>query len=167
MAETIHFRPACPADLDRLTTLVARSWRALLAPDYASATLREALPILTRPNPSLLSCGTYFVAEADGRLIAAGGWTDVSPHGSPAARGEGHIRQVATDPDHARTGLGRRLMAEVLISAEEMGVTRLRCLSTLTAVPFYTALGFRSAGRIELRVAPGLLFPAVQMNRGC
>ncbi|OWU86602.1 acetyltransferase [Oceanicola sp. 22II-s10i] len=165
MCHTITIRPAARDDLDAISLLVARSYRALLAPDYDPGILRDALPLITRPNPSILGCGTYFVAEDAGRIVASGGWTDLSPHGRPARRGEGHVRQVATDPDHARRGLGRRLMAEVIASAEAAGVSLLRCQSTLTGQPFYRALGFEASGRIDMRVAPGVWFPAVQMHR--
>lgn len=166
MCQTITIRPATPGDLDAASTLLARSYRALLAADYAPEVLRDTLPFLTRANPALMRCGTYFLAvDDDGRPLAAGGWTDTSPHGSPARRGEGHIRHVATDPDHARTGLGRRLMEEVIASAGAAGVRVLHCQSTLTARPFYRALGFENGGRIDIRIAPGLWFPAVQMRR--
>lgn len=167
MCQTIQIRPAAHGDIDRVGTLLGRSYRALLAPDYHPEVLREALPLLTQPRSSLLNCGTYFVAvEDEGRVIAAGGWTDFSPYGRPGRRGEGHIRHVAVDPDHARRGLGRKLFEAVLGSAAAAGVTLLRCQSTLTALPFYRSQGFVAAGRIEIRLAPGIYFPAVQMRRG-
>ncbi|WP_375692023.1 GNAT family N-acetyltransferase [Pseudooceanicola sp. LIPI14-2-Ac024] len=166
MAPTITIRPAVPGDLDRVSTLLARSYRALLAPDYAPQVLRDALPYLTRANPRLMRCGTYFVAvDDDGRPLAAGGWTDASPHGAAGRRGEGHVRHVATDPDHAGAGMGRKLMEKVFASAEAAGVDVLHCQSTLTAQPFYRALGFEPRGRIDIRIVPGVWFPAIQMKR--
>lgn len=165
MCQTITIRPANHADEARVTTLLGRSYRALLAGDYAPEVLQTALPLLTRARPQLLRCGTYFLAVdgESGRALAAGGWTDASPHGGAGRRGEAHVRHVATDPDRARQGLGRRLVAEILRSARAAGVTRLHCQSTLTAEPFYRANGFSTAGRIEVRLAPGVMFPAVQM----
>lgn len=165
MSHTITIRTARPGDLDRVSTMLARSYRALLAADYAPDVLREALPHLTRANPGLMRCGTYFVAlDEDDRPLAAGGWTDASPHGAAGRRGEGHVRHVATDPDRARQGLGRRLMTHVLASARDAGVDMLHCQSTLTAQPFYRALGFENCGRIDIRIAPGVWFPAMQMR---
>ncbi len=161
-----EIRPATQDDHDAVSTLLARSYRALLAPDYPAALLREALPLITRANPGLLRCGTYFVAvdPGTGRVLAAGGWTDISPAGHPGRRGEGHIRHVATDPEAARRGLGRDIMRHVVRSAAQVGVTRLHCLSTLTARPFYGALGFGLLGGIVIRLAPGVHFPAVHMR---
>jgi GNAT superfamily N-acetyltransferase len=158
-------RPAMPADTEGVTRLLARSYRALLAADYDPALLREALPLISVARPSLLSCGTYFVVEQDDRILAAGGWTDLSPHGAPGRAGVGHVRHVAVDPACARTGLGSLLMRRVLCSARAAGVVDLRCQSTLTAVPFYSSLGFETVGRIEVRLPTGVHFPAVQMRR--
>lgn len=158
-------RPAMPADTEGVSRMLARSYRALLAADYDPALLREALPLISVARPSLLSCGTYFVAEHDDRILAAGGWTDLSPHGAPGRAGVGHIRHVACDPSVVRQGVASRLMRHVLGSAQSAGVTDLRCQSTLTAVPFYEAHGFGALGRIDVRLPTGVLFPAVQMVR--
>ncbi|PJE29025.1 Acetyltransferase, GNAT family [Pseudooceanicola antarcticus] len=165
LAKDLFTRPAMPADTEAVSRMLARSYRALLAPDYPTELLREALPFIKRPRPGLLTCGTYFVTLTgdDERVLAAGGWTDTSPHGAAGRAGEGHVRHVATDPDAARQGLGRTLMGHVLRSARAAGVERLHCQSTLTAVPFYESLGFTARSLIELRLPNGVLFPAVQM----
>lgn len=51
-------RPAMPADTENVSRVLARSYRALLAEDYEPALLREALPLISRARPSLMSCGT-------------------------------------------------------------------------------------------------------------
>lgn len=158
-------RPAMPADTEGVSRMLARSYRALLAPDYDPALLREVLPLISVARPSLLSCGTYFVVEEGERILAAGGWTDLSPHGAPGRAGVGHIRHVACDPSVVRRGVTSRLMRRVLCSARAAGVTELRCQSTLTAQPFFEAQGFNVLGRIDVRMPTGVLFPAVQMLR--
>ncbi|MGI3165160.1 GNAT family N-acetyltransferase [Pseudooceanicola sp. 200-1SW] len=166
LPEDLMIRPGLPADTEALNRMLARSYRALLAPDYPADLLREALPFVKRPRPGLLTCGTYFLAldPADDRVLAAGGWTDTSPWGAAGRPGEGHVRHVATDPDVARQGLGRRIMGQVMRSAASAGVELLHCQATLTAVPFYESLGFEARHGIDLRLPNGLLFPAVQMR---
>lgn len=161
----IVIRPAMPADTESIARMLARSYRALLASDYEPSLLREALPLLAQAQPRLLTCGTYFIAEQDDRVLAAGGWTDFSPHGAAGLPGQGHIRHVATDPDAARQGLGRKVLERVIRSASAAGISVLHCQSTLTAVPFYESLGFRKRAGIEVRLPTGVLFPAVQMRR--
>jgi N-acetylglutamate synthase-like GNAT family acetyltransferase len=73
------------------------------------------------------------------------------------------VRHVATDPDVVRQGIGRRLMQHVMEDAARAGVRRMECLSTRTAVPFYTALGFRAVGPTDVPLQPGIVFPAVRM----
>ncbi|MBY6091264.1 GNAT family N-acetyltransferase [Pseudooceanicola sp. 502str34] len=166
MCDTLTIRPAAPSDADALSRLLSRSYRALLAADYAPALLTEALPYIGQARPALLGCGTYFLTQdSDGRLLAAGGWTDTSPHGRAARTGEAHIRHVAVDPDAVRQGHGQRLLGHILAHARHAGVTRVHCLSTLTAAGFYRAQGFETLAKVETRLVPGLYFPVVQMQR--
>lgn len=142
---------------------MSRSYPRLLAADYPPSTLVLAIPRIARARPELLASGTYFLAEdAAGHLLAAGGWTPEAPTGA-SARDTGHVRHVATDPDALRQGVGRALMARVMQDAREAGMLWLDCLSTRTAVPFYTAMGFRTLFPIEVQLAPGISFPAVRM----
>lgn len=165
VTKTVTVRAAMPADTDAVARVLARSYRALLAKDYDPGLLKQVLPLISQANPRLLSCGTYFVVEEDDRVLACGGWTDSSPHGSPGRDGVGHIRHVAVDPDVARQGYGAILMEGVFHSARAARVTELRCQSTLTGEPFYAALGFETLGRIDVRLPTGHLFPAMQMRR--
>ena len=157
-------RPAMPADTEAVGRMLARSYRALLADGYEPALLREALPLISVARPGLISCGTYYLIEQEDRVLAAGGWTDVSPHGAPGRAGVGHLRHLATDPLVARCGYGSRLFGQVIQSARAAGITDLRCQSTLTAVPFHAAHGFTVVGEIDVRLPTGVLFPAVQMR---
>lgn len=161
-----QLRRADAADEDRLTTLLSRSYSTLLRHDYHPNVLRKALPVIGVAQPALLSAPGYYVAEAgDGTLIAAGGWTWQGPAGGAAPLDWGHMRHVATDPHHVGQGVGRVLMDTVLEDAAQAGVRVLSCLSTLTARGFYARMGFIAQGEIDLSLAPGLSFPAVQMRK--
>ena len=156
--QTLTLRTATPADMAALDDLFARSYPALLKADYPPSLQVLALPLLSRANPRLLASGTYYVAEgADGALLGAGGW---SRSGGP---GRGQVRHVVTDKAHVRQGIGRQLLNHVMAEARRAGLRRLDCQSTLTAVPFYRACGFRALGRIDVPLGPGIVFPAVAM----
>ncbi|MDA7427459.1 GNAT family N-acetyltransferase [Primorskyibacter aestuariivivens] len=118
------------------------------------------LPLISRAQPALLASGSYFVAVRDGAVVGAGGWTMQAPGGRPGLRGVGHIRHVVTDHRQTRQGIGRRLMTHVMWYARAAGCEALHCQSTLTAVPFYAALGFVAQGRIEVELPRGITFPA-------
>ena len=56
--------------------LLLRSYPRLLAADYPPSVMVTAVPLLARAQPGLLASGRYFVAEgANGRVLAAGGWS--------------------------------------------------------------------------------------------
>ncbi|MBS0126115.1 GNAT family N-acetyltransferase [Thetidibacter halocola] len=160
MTETLTLRRATEADIGALDRLFQRSYRMLLEPDYSPVVLVMALPVMARAQPALIRSGLFHVVEtSDGRLAGAGGWSLQAPGGRPGQRGVGHVRHVATDPAFSRRGVGRMLMAHVLLEARASGMTSLHCQSTLTAVPFYEALGFVRRGPVAVTLAGGIEFP--------
>ncbi|MBP1806238.1 GNAT family N-acetyltransferase [Rubellimicrobium aerolatum] len=160
----ILVRPATLSDIGAVDALLGRSYGPLLRGDYPPSTLVLALPRMARAQPGLLASGRYFVAEEGGVLLGAGGWSAEPPGGGAAMPGRGHVRHVATDARAARRGIGRRVMARVMAEAGGAGMARLSSLSTLTAVPFYAALGFREVRPVTLAFG-GAAFPVVEMER--
>jgi N-acetylglutamate synthase-like GNAT family acetyltransferase len=159
-------RRAHPNDAAPLSRLLAQSYARLLAKDYAPDLLAEALPRISRAQPELLSAPGYLVAEAGGgEIVAAGGWTWRGPAGGAAPLDWGHVRHVAVHPDMAGAGLGRLILMQAVDQARESGARVLACFSTLTARGFYARMGFADLGEVELSLAPGIGFPAVQMRK--
>ncbi len=159
MTEVIDIRPARPSDLSALDAMFARAYPKLLKPDYPPSILVTALPLISKAQPALLRSGTYYVAKMAGQIVGAGGWTP------QRRRGIGDIRHVVTDDRYIRRGIGRRLMGRIIEEARAAGVALLDCKSTRTAVPFYQAVGFVPLGPIEVELRPGIVFPAIQMQR--
>jgi len=63
---------------------------------------------------------------------------------------EGHITNVAVDPDYQGLGLGRRLMNELTSRVKALGVDSMTLEvrpSNTVAINLYTSLGFRSVGQ--------------------
>ncbi|SDI92751.1 GNAT family N-acetyltransferase [Lutimaribacter saemankumensis] len=154
-----EIRLSCPGDRDAVDALLARSYPALMAADYPPDLLAEALPIIARAQPDLLASGSYFVAEQADRVVAAGGWT----RGTRGPDRIGHVRHVATDPACLRRGVGRALMGAVMRDAAGRGITDLHCHSSLTAEPFYRALGFTRVAEVMVRLPGEVLFPSIHM----
>ena len=156
-------------DFDAVAEVLARSYPALLAADYPAEVMAQVVPLIARPRPELLASGRYFLAVLDGQIVGAGGYSLNAPAGrdapvGAATPGLAHIRHVASDPAHLRRGIGRAVMAAIFAAAQSEGSTRFECLSTLTAVPFYAALGFEETERVTLPIGP-LGFAAVRMLR--
>lgn len=166
---TIPFdiRPARASDAEAISAMMHASYGQLLKPHYNPRILSKALPRISTARPELLASGTYYAAVCNltGQVLGAGGWTDISPTRGLGAAGEGHMRHVAVHPEALRFGIGRALAEASLASARELGVHCLRCMSTLTAEPFYRAMGFERVQEIELTLEPGLFFPAVEMRK--
>jgi N-acetylglutamate synthase-like GNAT family acetyltransferase len=167
MPHPFFIRPASLDDRQAVSDLFAQSYPDLLPQDYEEAVLMDALPLITKARASLLACGTYFVAECaeTDAIVGAGGWTDLSPSRGVSGTDLGHVRHVATRPDWLRRGVARSLIDVSLASAEAHGMRQMSCMSTYTARPFYEAMGFEETTEVELTLAPGVHFPAVQMRR--
>lgn len=159
-SENLTIRPAQPSDLGCVDELLRRSYPRLLKPDYPPSVLVTTLPLISRAQPALLASGSYFLALQDSQIVGAGGWTMQAPGGRAGLRGVGHVRHVVTDHQLTRQGIGRRLMTHVMWHAKASGMQVLHCQSTLTAVPFYAALGFAAQGRIDMELPRGIGFPA-------
>ena len=96
---TFWIRTANPADTEAVTALLAASYSTLLSASYESELLGRGLAHFTKANPTLLSCGTYYVAEREtGDLVGCGGWTAAEPGTGNVTEGEAHIRHFATHP---------------------------------------------------------------------
>jgi hypothetical protein len=64
-----------------------------------------------------------------------------------------------------RSGVGRAIVAEIERLACERALAHLLLESSITAEPFYTALGYRVEHRGELALAPGLRMAAIRMRK--
>lgn len=158
-------RPATKQDIAAVDAVLARSYPRLLKGDYAPSMLVMALPMISRAQPELVTCGTYFVVEEDGVLRGAGGWTPAAPGQGGTTRGVGHIRHVVSDDRAVRRGVGRALMDHIAQTSRAQGLRRLHCLSTLTAAPFYNAVGFDIIAHTTVPLGAGIDFPVIEMER--
>ncbi|WP_341862359.1 GNAT family N-acetyltransferase [Gymnodinialimonas sp. 57CJ19] len=165
MVDEMTIRATNTADIAAVDALLAASYAVLLKPDYAPSVLVTCLPLITRAQPELLRCGTYYIAEGADGPLAAGGWSHGAPQGGVGPRDVGHIRHVVTHPKALRRGLARSLIERSFRAARTSGVRWMMCQSTRTAEPFYESMGFQRRGEIDIRLRPGISFPAVEMIR--
>ena len=159
----IQIRPTIEDHLDEVSRVLTASYSALLVPDYPPETLAIIVPLISRAKTELISSGTYYAAFKNDRMIAVGGWTKTRPGTNLLVDGLGHIRHVATDPLHLRKGAARLIVQHCLNAAKLAGMSAMECLSTRTAVPFYTQMGFRPVAEKEVLVA-GQPFSSVEMQ---
>jgi GNAT superfamily N-acetyltransferase len=174
-------RPAVHADKPDLQRLIARSARALGAPDYTPQQIEGALRGAFGVDSQLIDDRSYFVAELEaergGKLIACGGWSrrrtlfggdahtqrdagELDPR-VDAAR----IRAFFVDPDYARRGIGRALLERCESEARARGFTRFELMGTLPGVRLYQALGYQPGERVRYPVGDGVTIEFVPMTK--
>jgi GNAT superfamily N-acetyltransferase len=165
MAAGFSVRIATTQDAALVDQVLKASYPKLMRNSYEEATLTAVLPLMTKVNPELLSSGTYYVAEhEDGTILGCGGWTLQRPGTGDVVQGRGHIRHFATQPEQTGLGVGRAIYTRCEDVARSAGIGKFECFSSLNAEGFYAALGFRKVRRLNLEMAPGLIFPTVLME---
>lgn len=171
----VRIRRAVKAEVPALLELIDASVRGLQTREYTMAQIDSALRHHYGVDSRLIEDGTYFVAEEDGRIVAAGGWSrrQTLSGGDQAegradelldpARDAARIRAFFVHPAWARRGLGSAILERCEQEARAAGFTRLEMIATLTGVAFYRARGYREAERFELALGDGTSMPVVRM----
>lgn len=172
-------RRAVMADLPILNDLVTEAVQQLNAPDYTPQQIASALFYAYGVDTQLIQDGTYFVAEANGRIVGCGGWSkrhsmvggDKAKQ-SPAddsllnpREDAAKIRAFFVHPDHSRQGIGRALMGVAEMAARQAGFTRLELLATRTGEPLYAAVGFEVQERFDAILPDNTPFPVARMTK--
>jgi N-acetylglutamate synthase-like GNAT family acetyltransferase len=148
---TFVIRPAQPHDREGVDGMLARSYPPLLAAGYDAELLAAALPAMTRAQPTLLACPTWFVAvHSSGAIVGCGGWTRERPGTREIEEGLGHVRHFGTHVDHLRQGIARAIGTQTIATARAANINQLDCYSTLVAENFYASLGFRTVEAITV-----------------
>jgi GNAT superfamily N-acetyltransferase len=172
-----HLRKATQADRPALQVLIARSARELGAPDYRPEQIEGALRGAFGVDTQLIDDGTYFVVEAEGKLVGCGGWSRRRTLFGGDAHSErdaqqldptsdaAKIRAFFVDPQYARRGIGRALLERCESEARAHGFHRFELMGTLPGVRLYEALGYVGSERVHYPVAPGVTIEFVPMHK--
>jgi GNAT superfamily N-acetyltransferase len=143
LTPSLRIRPAEPADVELIYTLIVELAEYERAPDQVAGTpelLREAL---FGPHPS----AEALIAEVDGDRVAFALF-----HGSFSTwecRPGIWLEDLYVPPGHRRGGIGRALLAEVAAIAVARGCARLEWAAldwNTLALDFYERLGARRLG---------------------
>src|SRR5688572_27443535 len=142
-------RVATGDDVAAIRALIDASVRALSAGYYSEEQIASSLRWVFGPDTQLIADGTYYVIEAQGEIVAAGGWSrratlyggdqlkDASDSLVDPERDAARIRAFFVHPDWTRRGLARRLYDVCASSALAAGFTELELVSTLPGEPLY------------------------------
>jgi GNAT superfamily N-acetyltransferase len=170
-------RVATPDDAVEVESLMRESAAGLFPGYYDEQQVASGVRHVAQADPLLLADGTYVVLEADGEMVACGGWT--RRHrlytGSGEAADDGRLLDPVTEPakvramfvrpDWVRRGLGRRIIRECERAASREGYRRLNLLATLSGVPLYLACGFEPLEETEVTLSDGVTMGCVAMEK--
>ena len=170
-------RTATPEDIPAISALMAASVRSEFPGLHTARQTESAASYIARVDPVLVGDGTYFVHEANGTLVACGGWSRraklfadgqaaaddlrlLDPATEPA-----RIRAMFTHGDWTRRGLARAILQAGERAAAEAGFRSLILMATLPGVPFYRSYGFTEVDHRDLVMPDGVSTAGVLMTR--
>jgi putative acetyltransferase len=157
---SVSIRGMQSEDARRFLEIQRESVRGIAARDYPSAVIEAwaPLPITDEVVERFLSNRDdemRLIAEIDGQAVGIGALVP----------GNSELRACYVVPCAARRGVGAAIVAEIERIARQHGLDHLRVESSLTAEPFYRALGYRVEERGELILAAGLPMKAITMSK--
>ena len=176
-AERPPQRLARPEDAEAIQALMRASTRKLFPHFYDERQTASAVEHIAHLDEQLIEDGTYFVHEADGEIVACGGWSRryklwagelpseddarlLDPRTEPA-----RIRAMFVRRDWTRRGLGRAILDASEAAARAEGFRSLILGATRPGEPLYRALGFQEKERIMVRMPDGVAVECVVMHR--
>jgi L-amino acid N-acyltransferase YncA len=172
-----RLRAATMADVPALAALMDASVRALSVGFYTPEQVDRALTHLLGTDTQLIADGTYYVADIDGEIAAAGGWSRrFTLHGGDQAKRSpdplidptaepARLRAFFVHPQWARRGLATLLFHECSLAARAAGFRAFELTATLPGEPLYAALGFEVIERGAVPLPGGLELGTARMRR--
>ncbi|MDQ3789127.1 MAG: GNAT family N-acetyltransferase [Actinomycetota bacterium] len=169
-------RVAANADVPAIAALMRRSVLDVFPHFHTESETAAAARFLTEPDTVLIDDGTYFVHDANGEIVACGGWSrrDKLYTGSGTAPTDDRVLDPATEParvramfvhgDWTRRGLGRAILARCEEAARAEGFRSLVLMATLPGVPLYRAYGFREVAHTRIPFPDDTVIGGVSME---
>jgi GNAT superfamily N-acetyltransferase len=170
-------RIATRDDAEAIGALMRSSVLALFPAYYDERQTASAAIHIAHVDETLLADGTYFVHEADGELVACGGWSRraLLYMGSSSQPGDdrlldprteaAHVRAMFVRGDWTRRGLGRSILESSRDAARAEGFRTLDLMATLPGVPLYRSFGFRDVERSVIVMPDGVTVDSIVMDR--
>ena len=154
MNQAYTIRHARLEERDDIQQLIVESARHLSRADYSDTQIEAAIRAIFGVDTSLISDGTYFVAESEGKLIGCGGWSrrrtlfggdqfaDRDLSELNPLRDAAKIRAFFVHPDFARQGIARAVLQRCEAEASASGFRAVELMSTLPGIKFYLSCGY-------------------------
>jgi putative acetyltransferase len=156
---SVTVRSMRPEDAGRFLEIQGDAVRGLAAKDYPPSVIEAwAAPLtpqfmerfLANPDREI-----RLIAELDGHSAGIGA----------IVVDDSELRACYVDPSAARRGVGRALVVEIERIAREHQLDHLHLEASITAEPFYLALGYQVERRHDFFLRAGVPMSAVQMRK--
>ena len=155
----IRVRAMLPSEARLFLELHHAAVRSLAANDYPASVIDAwARPITDDAIERFLANRDHelrLIAELDGEPAGIGA----------IVVSQSELRACYVAPGAARRGVGSALVAQIERLAREHGLDHLELESSVTAEPFYAALGYHAESRHDHLLAPGVPMAAVRMRK--
>ena len=127
----VQIRRALDSDAEAISRLIVQTLRLSNAQDYSPEVIDRVAGNFDAAGVRKLMASREVFVALDGACLVA-----------TASLAEEVVRSVFVLPEMQGRGLGKALMKHVEGVARAAGAQQLRVPASLTAVPFYTALGY-------------------------
>lgn len=176
-AQSPHLRLARLDEADAINELMKVSTRDLFPAFYTDEQTASSIRYIASVDRMLIEDGTYFVLEADGGLVACGGWSrrDKLYSGSGEGTNDARLLDAATEParvramfvrpDWTRRGLGTRILQACETAAKAEGFRTLALMATLPGLLLYERFGFTVLERTEIPMPDGTSIGGAAMEK--
>jgi GNAT superfamily N-acetyltransferase len=164
------------ADLAEMSRLMDRAIRDLQAPFLSPEEIEASFEFMGI-DTALVRDRTYFKVVDRGMIVGCGGWSRRATlfggdHSAgrdarllDPAREPARVRAMYTHPDHARRGIGRRVLEACEAAARAEGFTVLELAATKAGQPLYEAWGFVAVEPIPIESSRGVALEFARMTR--
>lgn len=173
MTDRFAIRRAVRADTNPILALQHAAMRELALAYYDPEQIEAFIGEVGTMDPRLIDDGTYFAVNAGGTLVGCGGWSARAPNYDAHAAGDNvtplpgaaNVRSIFVHPAWARQGIARLVMAHIETEIARASHAVAALTATLSGVPLYRRLGYRSGAPLVLRLPGELLFVGLKMTK--
>jgi GNAT superfamily N-acetyltransferase len=165
-------RLARAADIPAIRFMQERSMWILGGDFYAAREIANFLTLFGTMDDAVVKEGHYFLAEdTRGTILGSGGWTRLQPAYAKAtaagavAASVPTVRSVFVDPAAKRRGVASAIMMRTERDAVEHRVDALHLTATLSGLPLYEALGYKTLDVTALNFPDLSRFECIRMRK--